>query len=735
MSYGQQPDGARGDEDPELAGRPDLARNRTQRDPMVPSASSSNAQPTLSGRRIHPLRSLSGHKFAALAVMLVFMTVGLPVAWIKGTPMYRSEGVIYVSPRFVKNLEQDPELDFQSNSQYREFVQQQVRTINRFDIVMDALSRLGPNKSLWQRADEPDRRAAERLQAALDIRPVPDTYQIVVGLEGPNPEGLDLVVNAVLESFLSTAKKEEIYASDRRLEDLREEREKLLGEIRDKMEQRTRIAQDLGVTTFTEALPNPYDQLLITNKESLGEARRRRIEAEALRDVLDPSPTVSPGAVAKALVHSQVAVDPSLSSYAANLNQRRSELLSKIAGLTAEHPGRIEAEEEIKAIDNAFARRSSELTQSYVSTLLEQRRADARQALLIEQSLDAEVAKQSAQAEWYAGKFHEALNLGLEIERERGRLDSIENRISFLELETQAPGFVRMFSMARQPDIPFQGGRRKLFLMFAAAAIFVGLLVPIAVDFIDPRIHSAGELEGVLGFPPFGWLPEKSGKTEEVYEDQLIRLASRLSRDCETRGTRVFSFTSVHPEDGTTTIVLDLARKLSELGIQTIVVEANALRSDGRYLAPDLNRPGLKDVLTGAACFEDAIVQATELLPNRMATGVVGTYLRDLRGMREMLSQLLSRYQVVLLDTPPILFSGDAEFLAGIVGGALLVVRSHKVERGDVKQACRLLEKANPGVAGVLLNRVRVPGEHYGLNRASVKRGYASKVFAPWLWR
>ena len=52
--------------------------------------------------------------------MAVIAAAGLPFAWIKGKPLYYTEAVIFISPRFLKNLQDDKELEMQSNSQYRE---------------------------------------------------------------------------------------------------------------------------------------------------------------------------------------------------------------------------------------------------------------------------------------------------------------------------------------------------------------------------------------------------------------------------------------------------------------------------------------------------------------------------------------------------------------------------------------------------------------------------------------
>ena len=76
--------------------------------------------------------------------------------------------------------------------------------------------------------------AAERLQRALEIQPVPDTYQITVTLEGAKRDGLADVVNAVVDTYLEKAKSEEFYASDERVKNLTEDRGRIQQEVRDK---------------------------------------------------------------------------------------------------------------------------------------------------------------------------------------------------------------------------------------------------------------------------------------------------------------------------------------------------------------------------------------------------------------------------------------------------------------------------------------------------------------------
>ncbi len=111
--------------------------------PVAPAPATAAAP----GSRVDPLGSLRKHRFIAVVSALAVILLGLPVVWFKGKPRYSATAVIYVSPRFVANLHDDKEFELQSNSQYREYVQQNVRTINRYDIVSNAIENLGQHKS------------------------------------------------------------------------------------------------------------------------------------------------------------------------------------------------------------------------------------------------------------------------------------------------------------------------------------------------------------------------------------------------------------------------------------------------------------------------------------------------------------------------------------------------------------------------------------------------------------
>jgi succinoglycan biosynthesis transport protein ExoP len=706
---------------------------------LGPAALPPGAPKSGGGASIDPLGSLRAHWVMSLVIAMLVIAAGLPVAWWKGTPKYSATAVIFVSPRFIANLEDNKEFDLQSNSQYREYVQQNVRTVNRFDILRDALQKIGPLRSVWVRPDESLDRATERLQGALAVEPVADTYQIAVTLEADKKVGLSELVNAIANIYLERAKAEEFYASDARVRNLIQDRSRLQHEIDRKQARRLELAQELGVSSFTENFLNPYDRLLVTAKEAVSEARKSKIEADAQIGALDDRER--PGGLDSlhAYALDQTGRDPSILSMTANLNARRTQLMTTLSGLAPDHPGRRAAERELAGIEKERQEAYQKLVDSYSKMLLDERRADAYKATRVETNLNAEVSRQASQASWFTRGYQEGLQLGLDIERARKRYDSIQQRIDFLSLETKAPGFVRMFSTARPPDLPVKGGRKKIFGMFLAGAFLLALTAPIGVDMLDPRLHSPRAVENILGFPPVAWLMEKHEAGPDFTREQVLRLANRIGQDRQTNDSRIFAFTSVKARGGVSTIVMDTAQALTRLGVPALAVEANAYRADPRYRKP--HSRGLTVMLTGHQDLHASVVPADSDLPDRIPVGdlINERNLPDIQNLTDLLRQAAETYRVVLVDIPPILVSVDAEFIARIADVAVLVVEAQSVTKAELQRAAKSLERLNVPAVSVVLNRVRGHASG-GFARAALREfetGSAaprSKWFSPWLW-
>lgn len=677
------------------------------------------AQPVSSGA-FQPLNSIWNHKLLVILVALIVASGGTYVAWIKGTAVYGTTAVIYVAPRFANILEDSKELEFQSFTQFQQFMKQQARTINRYDIVLEALERLGERRfTLWQRPDESDRAAAERLQRQLQVRDVRDTFLITVGLESENASGLEELVNSVVKVYLEKGKKEEIYAGADRIEILSARRQAHVLRIQELTQRRGELAQALGVTTFVEGSLNPYDTLLIESQSALLDAERKRIAVAAEAATYDAAVGGEPAARALAAAASDLASkDPGLNSLKANLYKRRSEVLEQTTGLTENHPLRKIAERELQDLENEVQSASAQLIAEKSQMLLEERIGRVREAAAIEEVLRNQLREQQDQASWFATRYNDALDVSNEIARERKGLDAIDDRMEFLEIEASAPGFIRVSSWALPPITPISGGRTKLAVIFAALGGILGLVSAIAVDLVDRRVQTTRQVQTLVGFPPLASFLEPSADPARraLLADQMRRLALALMRERNANGVRRLLVTAVRHGCGATTIILDLARELVRQGLRVVVIEANPFVTDPRYQGT-AEHPGLLKILAGEIDPIDAVVPGDDTLPDRIGTGASFTgQLSDCSHFPALFDRLDTAYDMVLVDAAPIRLSADTEYLAGICDASWLVVRARMAQIGEVKGSAARLEKASPPAVGLIMTGLTVfmGGGYYG---------------------
>ncbi len=661
--------------------------------------------PTGSGRAIDIKGALRRHWYKGLIVFCLVLAVGVPFAWKKGTSVYRAEGVIYVSPHNLRNLDSDEEQQIQSNNQFREYMDQQAHTINRYDIVLPIVQGTAAGAVYFRNKGESDRSATDRLRGALEIASVPDTYQMTVALEGKKAQGLAEVVNAVMENYIQVARKEMFYDSDSRLKLLDEERSHLADQIAATSAQRDQIAERLGTTLFSGGVINNYEKAAGDNMTALMDARRQRLTAQAALGEGSAAPDVEKGVLSEA--SDLVDRDPAITAYRSSLSSRRAELMIRIQGLSATHPGRIAAEKDIAAIDAELDRATSAAKKLQAVKLRDSRQGKLAQSADLENHLNQEAKEIQSRASAYMKDYEEAMGLGEELERLRKRLTAAEDRISSLELEVKSPGSVRIFSPAMTPQIPTSGGRKKLLMMVMLAGMVLALGVPVGIDYMDSSVRSASELEAALGLPVTGWLP--LNERRHGSRTEIVRLAVVLRRHVAELSSGALVISSLRHGSGSSTISLGLGTALNQLGVRTLVVEVNSRTPDARY-SDGIPRPGYAQWLAGTAALDECIAPALGHLPARITTGE-GANDMDLMvgsGMRGLIEEAAKDFDLVLVDAAPVKGSLLTEELIRDLDAVLLVSEANVDTKKDLKAMMKTIERLHPRTFGAVINKVEL---------------------------
>jgi chain length determinant protein tyrosine kinase EpsG len=185
--------------------------------------------------------------------------------------------------------------------------------------------------------------------------------------------------------------------------------------------------------------------------------------------------------------------------------------------------------------------------------------------------------------------------------------------------------------------------------------------------------------------------------------EALRAIRSQLMLRWFARGRRALAIVGVDENDGASLFASNLAVVFSQLGEQTLLVDAN-LRSPRQQETFGLKpRQGLSDLLAGRAdldvisripCFVDLSVMPAGTLPPNPQELLA----RD--GFRNLNTQLESRYDVVLYDLPAFGSGADALAVAGRAGGVLLVARKHHTRINNVTRMVEQLVDAGGEVLG-----------------------------------
>ena len=659
----------------------------------------------LPGRGIKPLLSLRKHYRLSIVIWLLVVLAGLPVVWIKGQSYYGVESVFQVSPNYMKMLATDKEVEFQSNSQYREFVNHLSSTVRRYDVVQRALKKLHDARIDVPPKGLSERKYIEQLQKQVTVKAVPDTYMVRIGLEGQKKETLDQIVNAITNSFLETTKSEQIFGSVERVEALQANATRLEEEIIRLEAQRVQFSELLGLTTFGDTVINPYDSMLSQARDKFTTASIERAHAEAtLQAFLTQRET--PTSVGRSLMEMRLQ-DNGLQALRNEVVKRSEELGRTVAGLEDSHPAKKPALAEYEAINKRLQRSETEFEGAAFENVKTRLTGSLRQTRQVEAEIQQSLKKIEGQAAEYARNFQKAMRITSDIRKREQEQKEVRDRLNFLQNESAAIGFVRLVTLALPAETPMGIGKTKLLLLVFLLASLLAIAAPVALDMVDRRIYTVNDAEKLMGIPAAGWQLEGDDLPRRIFAaEQTRRFASTLIRNKAKTGNGVFSFTSVKTVGSATAVVLDTAVVLQQLGIRVLVVDANSFSPSPLFNA-DLH--GLSDYLSGDA----ELAKIEQLVSHQdQALHAIGYGMQRTSGVQRLdlfkqaVTDLSSRYEFILIDLPPILLGADAELLIETLGQVFLVLEAQSVSKGEATRAKRLLEKLDPQAVGLFVNNI-----------------------------
>ncbi|WP_448591656.1 hypothetical protein [Thermoflexus hugenholtzii] len=287
---------------------------------------------------------------------------------------------------------------------------------------------------------------------------------------------------------------------------------------------------------------------------------------------------------------------------------------------------------------------------------------------------------------------------------------------------------LRVLEPALPPSRPVSPSLLRNLMLSSGVGLILSLSVLMTLELLMGRaVQWDGGLT-MFNLPVLGAIPHwrnrkdllivRSGPDSpdaESIRSLRLRVLQLLGRE----GPRTVLITSPTPEDGKSFVASNLAAALAEAGVRTVLVEADLRGGTVAHLSPQEISHGLVDYLEAEGeglCLEDLLIPidgGLTILPMGRIPRDPGWLLSSPR-WRAMLRQLQERYEMVVLDGPPTLFTAELELLARAADGILLVVRDGETPRRMVGQARYVLRGQR--ILGLVVNDVprRKLGQRYG---------------------
>jgi len=325
----------------------------------------------------------------------------------------------------------------------------------------------------------------------------------------------------------------------------------------------------------------------------------------------------------------------------------------------------------------------------------------------------------------------------------QARKDTVTSNLAQLAFESNQESFrIVLVDPAAVPITPFNNRRLKL-MAAAPIGVFVMifglfLLLEIKAERIaDPDALSTRVQSKVYSLPPLPTARSMRRLNVPDADDQIEQFIQRLDHlrfavcgtSVELGKGRCVLITSAIGGEGKTTLAAQLAARCGNAGMSTILIDADLRRAALCLLLDVPEGPGLSDVLKDEATVEDVVIPVQGgtfvLLPAGTPVHDTSRILQS-RKVGELIAQLRQVYDLIIIDSPPVLPVPDGLILGRWADGAVLASRYDISRFPQVERARRQLDSAGIPVLGTVINGMRNSDSYSGTYAYTRRRSSTS---------
>ncbi len=322
----------------------------------------------------------------------------------------------------------------------------------------------------------------------------------------------------------------------------------------------------------------------------------------------------------------------------------------------------------------------------------------------------------------------------------QAKLDALQLNYTSLLANTQG-GALNSLSIIEPANLPIAPiGSNRLMTILTASVIALILAVSAAylLTFLDNSIKSPDEIKRITNLPTLGAIPlipgdnnpdklvvtrEPRSPISEAY--RTLRTGVQFSMIDRPESTSI-QITSCNPSEGKSVTAANLAAVIAQAGFKVLIMDADLRRPMVHKIFSVDNRLGVTDFFRNLRPadydqqFDNILSQLVRPTSQEglwvLSSGPIPPNPSELLGSnanKQLIASLKSRFDYLILDSPPVMIVTDAVVLSTLVDGSIMVIDAETTQKGQLKQATDRLREVNANILGIVANRISPKSDGY----------------------
>jgi succinoglycan biosynthesis transport protein ExoP len=662
-------------------------------------------------------RIVSEWRWLILGAVAVGLAGAIVVTFLT-TPLYRAEVMLEINPPTVEALD-DSKVTKQATND-RDYLPTVVGLLQSRSLAENVARDLNLASNPAFASQQGDREArvkaaAGRLMGGFTAKPVEGSRLIRMTYISPSPTLAAQVTNSFADNFIESSLQRRYDASSYARHFLEKQIATVKAGLENSEKQLVAYATREGIINTgggenskgsdTNSLQGSS---LIALNASLSQAQERRIVAEQnYRNAMRAGNTSEVNSSTQALRQQRA--------------QLESDYQAKLSTFKPDYPEMVRAKANIDALDQEIRKETGTVASGQTNTLLMQFRA----AAAAERQLQGQVNGLKSQVLTLRANSIQYNILQREVDTARAQYDSLLQRYKDVSVAGNlGANTVSIVDHAEVPGGPFKPNMMLNLLIGLALGLLAGIGAALALEFLNDTVKTPDDVREKLHLPSLGVIPMKKGADaladelkdqSSAISEAYFSLRTSLQFTTDNGAPKSLLITSTRAAEGKSSTTLALAQNFARLGNRVLLIDGD-LRKPAFVTGLEPNE-GLSKLLTNHDPLENHVLKTQyenlTLLPCGPLPPNPAELLASPR-LKAVLADALAKYDMVIVDGPPVLGLADAPLLAGSCRATLLVVESGRTRTKAALDAITRLKASGGNLVGAALTKFRTRSHGYG---------------------